>query len=200
MVVIRWGIGGVVLLATMALAGPAAAHSCAESVSLVAGTEAIASVRVTIGDQPSGEIRLEFDRSFEIGDDVGRPGWTVEVVGSSVTFTGGPLEAESCETFDIPVRAADAGTFRVHALQTLEGGEVVEHPPNGEVLLDANGPSLVVNHEGTPNPAFEQVIYVQPDEEERRARSGLLLATSLAFVAIAIVVVRRLNRSQAEHR
>lgn len=197
----RWLLRAVVAGAvTLGGASPAAAHSCAEPVTITAGVDTTVAVAVTVGDQPSGEIRFEFDRSFEIGDAVGRPGWTVEQLGSSVTFTGGPVEAEACEAFDIPVRATNAGTFRVRAFQTLEDGQVVEHPPNGDVLIDASGPSLVVNHEGTPNPAFEQVIYVQPGEEASNARSGLLLAASLGFVVIAVLVVRRLNRRQAEYR
>lgn len=161
---------------------------------LTTGADSTASVAVTVGDVAMDEVRLEFDPSFEIGADVRRPGWEVQVTESSVSFTGGALEPGACEIFEVPVRAATAGTFRVRAFQTLAGGPYVEHPANGDVFLNADGSSYVVDRSGPPNPAFEQVIYVEPGESQQSARAVLLVVSGLALGIVAVVLLRRRRR------
>ena len=196
-------VGGLVLAATSLVAGsaPALAHNCAEPVSLVQGVKTTVKVGVTVGDEPADELNLEFDDIFKIAKGVTRPGWVVQQEGSVIRFSKGKLEPATCMSFDVPVTAQSSGTFRVRAFQRLNGGLWSEHPPDGDVFMHADGSSTIVNHEGVPNPEFEQVLYVSGAGDTSSGVSWpLLLVTVGAVVAVVILLAPRRKRRRTTPR
>ena len=188
----RWlAIGGVIAAISVAGIDIATAHSCAEPVTIAQGQDTVVQVGVTVGDLPTTDITFEFP-GIEVTDVIDRRGWEVEQDGNSVRFTGGRLEAQVCDLFEVSIRARDAGAYRVRALQRLDDGQVVEHPPNGDLFPTADGSSfIVVDHAGPPNPAFEQVIYVTEREESSGRTTALLIVTAGAVVAGLLVLTPR---------
>ena len=174
---------------------PASAHSCAEAITVVEGQETEVQVGITVGEAPTDDIAFEFPDTIEIVEVVERRGWTGEQQGPFVRFSEGHLDIESCDVFDIVIRATEAGTFRVPAYQQLADGQIVQHPPDGDIILKPDGTSVVVDHQGPPNTDFEQIISVTEAAEESSARTILLIATAAALLVVAAVTVwRRLRR------
>jgi hypothetical protein len=172
----------------------AAAHSCAEPVTVVEGVDTEVQVGVTVGEMPTEEITFEFALSIEITRDVERRGWKVEQEPSTIRFTGGPLEPDTCVLFDVPIRANDPGTFRVRAFQLVGDRLYAEHPPDGDVFVQPDGSNVVVDHSGPPDPLFEQVIYVTAADDEEASLVPLLLTVATlaaAVIGLFVLVARR---------
>jgi hypothetical protein len=191
----RWTLLlGATLLAVAAGEGIARAHSCAEEVTVAEGVETTVEVGVTMGEVTPKDVTFEFPLSMEITDEVELRGWEVEQEESAIRFGGGEFEPESCKLFEVPIKANDDGTFRVRAIQRLEDDTLIEHPPNGDIIMEEDGTSIFVDHSGPPNTKFEQVITVTPGEESSGSRNVLLIATGLAGLAAAIYFVPRAGR------
>jgi hypothetical protein len=170
----------VILACGLFVGPPARAHACAEEDTLDAGTEATLGVAVTGHDVPAVGVTIFFDESFEIVDVEEPPGWSAEIDGTTVEYSGGEVPAIGCSLFDVVDRPTKSGTFRVRPILTLEDGTRVEHPPDGDIILQEDGSSVMVNRKGPPNPAVEQVVRVTGD-----AGGG---PSTLALVAIGMWV------------
>jgi hypothetical protein len=165
-------------------------------VTVVQGIETKVKIGVTVGDSPSDTVTFEFAEGFKITPNIQRRGWTVEQETDVIRFSGGELAAGSCEVFEVSIRAHDAGTFRVRAFQRLGGGQWSEHPPDGDVFLNPDGSSVVVNHEGPANAQFEQIVTVTPRADSAAGAPVLMLVvTTLAVLGgLAVVLTRRRRR------
>jgi hypothetical protein len=170
------------------------AHSCATAVTVAEGVDTDVQVGVTIGDLAATAVTFEFPESMEITRTVDRRGWTVQQEESTIRFSEGRLEPQSCELFTVPIRAKDEGTFRVRAFQLTEQDQWVEHPPNRDVFMQPDGSSVVVNHAGEPNELFEQIIHVTSHEDATGRRNALIIATVVIGVVAAIYFVPRAGR------
>jgi len=168
---------------------PALAHNCTEPVTIVQGELATVQVHVNVGDEGANEVNLEFDDGFTIRSGVSLAGWDVAQEQTAIRFSGGDLEPGACAQFDVPVKAKDSGVFRVRAFQRLKDGQWSEHPPDGDVFMDANGVGTAVNHEGVPNPIFEQVIYVTGSASASSGTSLPLLFGTAALVGATIILL-----------
>jgi hypothetical protein len=187
------GAGALVGLLTLS-ADPASAHSCAVPVTVEQGSDVPVEIAVTAGGEPSNEVTFWFEGPFEVVEVADVRGWVAEVDGASVRFTGGELAPEACVPFEMVVRGEEAGTFRVRAVQRLADGRTFEHPTEGDIFLDEQGQSVVVDRSGPPNPAFEQVVYVTEASGGSSARTVLLIGTALGGVIVLAVAVARTRR------
>jgi hypothetical protein len=170
----------------MAFAPPASAHSCAVPVHIVKDRDTQVNIGVTVGDLPVNGVKIEFSPSVQVKGLVQQRPWTVtQVDPTTVTFTGGRFDPNSCTTLPVVVRGTATGSFAVRALETQEGGSVVEHPGDGDIIPQADGSSIVVNHAATPNPAFEQVLYV--DATDSGASKPQILLAAIALPVLAAV-------------
>jgi hypothetical protein len=177
----------------------AGAHSCAEQLTVAQGADTPVSVGVTVGDVPTGDVTFEFADSFEITGVTERRGWESELDGQIVRFTGGPLDAGVCDVFEVSVAASEPGTFRVRAFQRIEGGQVTEHPSEGDVFMNADGTSVVVNRSGPPDPMFEQVISVtEAGSDSSGPRTALIIVTAGALLAAAVAFLPRRKRPRTK--
>jgi hypothetical protein len=161
---------------------PADAHNCAKPVTIPAGHDSPVDITVTIGDTSPSAITVRVPSSMTIVSAAAVPGWTIEQHASSVTYTGGATQPNGCAMFPLVVRA-DGGSYSVRAVQRLPSGDTVEHPANGDVFLNADGTSTVVDYSGPPNPAFEQVIFVTGSSS-----SGGVVRPIATGVAIGLVL------------
>jgi hypothetical protein len=192
---------GIAAVASVAADLPRAwAHSCAEPLVIAEGSETEVDVGVSVGDVPTEDVTFEFAPGFEVTDAPGLTGWEGEAADGAARFTGGRLDPQTCALFSVVVRADEPGTFRVRALQRLEGGEVVEHPPNGDLFAQPDGSVLQVNHAGPPNAAFEQVITVTAAGESSGAPIGLFAAMTAVGGVLWFAVSRRRNRRERARR
>lgn len=176
----------VIPVALVAGAGPASAHSCAETVTVVEDVPTDVTLTVTLEDLVPEAITLEFEYGlFEITEDVTKPGWRVEQEKDVIRFSEGELEANSCVTFDVPIKALEEGTYRVRAFQHVSETELVEVPAEGDAITLDDGSTVMVDREGPPNEAFDQIIVVTPGEEESSSRPWLI---ALAVVGVVGVI------------
>jgi hypothetical protein len=178
-------------------APPASAHSCARPVHIVKDRDTQVNVGVTVGDLAVNAVKIEFSPSVQVKGLVQQHPWTAtQVDPTTVTFTGGRFDPNSCTTLPIVVRGTATGSFAVRALETQDGGAVVEHPGDGDIIAMPDGSSIQVNHAGTPNPAFEQVLYVDATDSGASRPQILLAAIALpVLAAVGYFVFGRKPRS-----
>ena len=164
--VVRKGwMGAVLALAGAALsvvfASSASAHSCAQPVHVVHDRDTQVNVGVTVGDVPVNDVRIEFSKSVLVKQLVQQRGWAAEQLDEhTVRFSGGSLDPNVCATFPVKIRGTATGSFGVRAFETQADGAVTEHPADGDIFAMPDGSNITVDHTGPPNPAFEQVVYV----------------------------------------
>jgi hypothetical protein len=143
------------------------------------------------------DVTLQFGAGLQVKEVTKQTGWTIEQDGNSVHYTGGSLPANGCAQLTVTIRAADTGAYKVRALQRLDDGEVVEHPQDGDVIMQPDGSSLIVNHEGPPDPRFEQVINVKPGAYAFRISPVMVfMVVSLVVLALVFLDGRRRKRAQ----
>jgi hypothetical protein len=191
-------MGGVLALAgaalSVAFAPPASAHSCAQPVHVVHDRDTQVNVGVTVGDVAVNDVRIEFSNSVLVKQLVEQRGWTAQQLDDhTVRFSGGSLDPNVCATFPVVIRGTATGSFGVRAFETQTDGAVTEHPADGDVFVSADGSSITVDHAGPPNPAFEQVVYVDASDSGASTRVIVLAAAGLPLLAAAgyFVFVRR---------
>ena len=157
------GLAGVLAAGGVLLALPstsASAHSCATPVTLPAGRAVATTLAVTVGSVSTGDVTFQIPDTISVVDAPPVRGWEVERTDSSVRYVGGPLEPDSCVPFEMVLRGSQAGTGRVRVLQRLDDGSVTEHPAEGDIFVNEDGTSVVVDRSGPPNEFFEQIITV----------------------------------------
>jgi hypothetical protein len=186
--------GGVLLLG----AAPASAHSCAKAVTIAPGKETEVQVGVTVAEAPLA-ITLQFSPELVVKQPGEVPSLTVEHQGQQVQYQGN-IHADQCMLLPVTVRATGGGTYRVRALQSLPDGSVAEHPADGDVYVQPDGSTLLVNHEGPPNPAFEQVVYVKGGGGASSAPIFLLLGTFLVTIVAVAVLARKPRKSKGSSK
>jgi LPXTG-motif cell wall-anchored protein len=181
-------LGVVVVLVGTALsvvfAAPAVAHSCAQPVHIPPDRATQVPIGVTVGDVPVHDVKVQFANSVQVTQVVQQRGWTVEQLDpTTVHFSGGTLDPNTCATFPIVVRSSVAGTFAVRAFETQADGSLVEHPAEGDIFAQPDGSTVVVRHGGPPNPLFEQVVYV--DAKNTGVSTGGIVLAAVALPALA---------------
>jgi hypothetical protein len=184
----------VVALVGVTGTAPASAHSCAVPVTVKRGAETQIQVGVTVGNVPTSDITFQFQPGLTVTRTVRSHGWTVTKDGQDVHYTGGKLDAQICTTFPVYVRASAEGSYRVRAFQKADDGTTAEHPPDGDLFLQPDGSSVLVNHEGPPNPAFEQVVYATASGAGSGSGATVLIlvaATAVVIVGDLVLVARR---------
>jgi hypothetical protein len=62
------------------------------------------------------------------------------------------------------------------------------------VFIQPDGSSLLVNHEGPPNPAFEQVVYVKAGGTSGSSAPIFLLLGTFVLTVLAVVLLTRKPR------
>ena len=190
----RRGIGGLAIAgALLALeSAPAEAHSCATPVTIPAGRPVATTLAVTVGSLPTSDITFQLPDTIEVVDVPAARGWEVEHTESTVRYVGGQLDPDVCVPFEMTLRGSQAGTGRVRVFQRLADGSVAEHPAEGDIFLNEEGVSVVVNRSGPPNELFEQIITVTGTAPEPGASAGPLVAASvLAAIGASVWWWRR---------
>lgn len=189
------GLGLLVACAAVADVQTAGAHSCAQPVTVVQGQETTVQIGITVGDEGADSVTFEFGPGFKLTPHIQRRGWTVEQETDVIRFSDGRLEPNTCELFDVSLRAGEAGTFRVRAFQRLGAGDWTEHPPNGDVFIQPDGSNLVVNHDGPPNSKFEQIVTVTASSDDAGAPTAIFVVAGLAaLVVVALLLPLRGSR------
>jgi hypothetical protein len=141
-------------------------------------------IGVTVGNVAVHEVRIEFSESVLVKQIVQQTGWTVEQLDShNVRFSGGSLDPNECSTFPVVIRGTRTGSFGVRAYETQEDGAVTEHPADGDLFALPDGSTVIVDHAGPPNPAFEQVVYV--DATDSGAPMGEIIAAAAGLPLLA---------------
>lgn len=163
--------------------GRAAAHSCAEPVTIQAGREVTVRLAVTVGLLPTDDVTFRLPDDIEVVAAADVRGWEVERTARTVRYQGGPLDPDACVPFEMVLRATEPGLRRVRVLQRLADGSVVEHPAEGDIYLDEEGTGVAVDRTGIPNPAFEQVIEVTETPATSSAAGVVLVASALLGLA-----------------
>ncbi len=177
---------GVLAVSGVVFAPAASAHSCAVPVHVVKGRDTQVNVGVTVGDLPVNAVKIQFSPSVQVKNVVQQRPWTAtQVDPTTVMFTGGQFDPQSCTTVPIVVQGTATGSFAVRAFETQSDGSVVEHPGDGDMIANPDGSTTQVNHEGTPNPAFEEVLYV--DAKDSGASTPQILLAAIALPALAVV-------------
>lgn len=182
-------VGGVVVgLSSTA----ASAHSCATPVTLPAGRAVTTTLAVTVGSLPTGDITFHLPDTISVLDASPVRGWEIERTESTVRYVGGPLEPDVCVPFEMVLRGSEEGTGRVRVFQRLDDGSEVEHPAEGDMFLDDEGRSVVVNRSGPPNERFEQIITVTGAAPAPGSSAGPVLgATAVAALGAGLWWWRR---------
>ncbi|MBM3671511.1 MAG: DUF1775 domain-containing protein [Actinobacteria bacterium] len=104
----RWWFTPVIALALLALlAVPAAAHIEAEPNRVEPGESATVGFLVEHGcdDSPTIKVTLKVPKGVKDVEPVEKEGWRDDVDGRTVEFEGGPLDAETPDTFSISFTA-----------------------------------------------------------------------------------------------
>jgi hypothetical protein len=186
-------------LAIVVTATPAAAHSCAQPVRVVTDRDTEVRVSATSGDVRVNQVTFQFSKSVQVKAPGQQAGWTAEQIdASSVRFSGGTLDPNTCAAFPVTIRATKAGSFAVRAFLQQEDGALVEHPANGDIIQQPDGSAVVVDYAAPPNPLFEQVIFA--DDNDSGASKIAIIAAAAALPVLAFVGYRLFGRSAARRR
>lgn len=122
---------------SLSLAAPAFAHVDADPLAVQAGTSATVGFTIEHGcdSSPTTGLKMQFPAGYTAIAPVDKAGWTASVAGNVVTFTGGPLDATTKDSFSVKVTApADASTTYVPIVQTCVKGELdwITIPQDGQ--------------------------------------------------------------------
>jgi hypothetical protein len=172
--------------------GTASAHSCAKPVTISSDKKTEIQVGVTMAEAPIA-ITLQFAPEVVVTKPGKVPGLRIEPQGQQVQYEG-DFHADQCILLPVEVRGTAAGTYRVRALQAMPDGTETEHPADGDIFIQPDGSSLQVNHEGPPNPAFEQVVYVKASGTSGSSAPIFLLLGTFVVTVLAVVLLTRRPR------
>lgn len=126
---------------TLAVSAPAWAHVTVAPEEVAAGDYETLTVSVpTEKEVPTTEIRVEVPKGFLLSGVQPVPGWEHEFeedggVVTAVTFSGGKIRPREFQQFLVQAQAPEEpGEYQWKAIQTYEGGSVVEWtgPPDSE--------------------------------------------------------------------
>jgi periplasmic copper chaperone A len=148
-------------------AGVASAHIDPDPIAMQAGRSATVAFKVEHGCDGSPTMSMKFEIPAGVTDAVGveKEGWTSTVTGNVLEFTGGPLDPEQEDHFDITFTAPTAaGEIHFPVIQTCEVGELawIEIPAEGAAEPERPAPTIKVT-EGAPTP---EDLTPAPEEEE----------------------------------
>jgi uncharacterized protein YcnI len=163
--------------ASLALAPSAGAHVEPSATEVPAGSQATVDFTVQHGCDGSDTTKVEFQVPEEITDvaPVDKDGWETSASGRVVTFEGGPLDAETEDTFAVTFTApAEVGaSLAFPFVQTCEEGSIDWI----QLEEDAERPApIVIVGDADPNAP-------QPTEPETEPEAGDDAATTTAPAA-----------------
>jgi hypothetical protein len=180
---------------------PSPARYCAQAATIPVDKDSLVKVAVTVGDVAPTDVKITFAEGIDVKQAFAVPGWTAKQLdSSSVVFSGGQAAPNECLEFPIMVHPTSSGTFAARAFQTTPSGETVERPENGEILLNRDGSSVVVNYGAPPNPVYEQVIYVTSDGSSFLQSPLAAVLAAVVVVGIAALIIRRWTPKQKPSR
>lgn len=112
----------VALLATLAAARPAPAHSCATPVRIEPGQPATVNIGVAAEEAPVVSVEVEVPEGFQLDRVLDAAGWTSTREVSVVRFTGGKIPPFGCAYFGVAGTAARKSTLAFPLTVGMEGG------------------------------------------------------------------------------
>jgi Domain of unkown function (DUF1775) len=124
----RFGIGGLVSVVMLALAGGAGAHADLTPASLETGgsTRIVARIPNEREGQETTRLTLTFPAGFTIGGAEPSGDWTPQVDGNSVTWTGGRISGAAVVAFALTVKPSlPPGTQEIRLEQGYDDGGTV---------------------------------------------------------------------------
>jgi uncharacterized protein YcnI len=147
-------------------AGVASAHIDPDPAAVEAGTPATVGFGVEHGCEGSPTIALDIELPEELTDTepVAKPGWEATIDGRVLTFSGGPLDADTPDTFSITFTAPTTpGTLLFPTVQKCTDGEIawIAVAAEGEPEPEHPAPQLLV----TAGPPTSEEL-APPEEEE----------------------------------
>ena len=146
-------------------AGVASAHIDPDPAAVEAGTSATVGFGVEHGCEESPTIALDIELPEELTDaePVAKPGWEATIEGRVLTFSGGPLDADTPDTFSITFTAPTTpGTLLFPTVQKCTEGEIawIAVAAEGEPEPEHPAPQLLV----TAGPPTSEDL-APPDDE-----------------------------------
>ena len=153
--------------AALLLAGTASAHIDPDPIAVQAATSNTVSFGVEHGceESPTTELQIQIPAAVADAQPVDKDGWTASVDGQVVTFTGGPLAADTPDDFAISFTAPTAaGSIDFPIVQICEVGQLdwIETPVEGAAEPEHPAPSVLVTAEAPTDAELTPA----PEEEE----------------------------------
>ena len=135
-------------------AGPALAHIHPDPGAVAAGSSATVGFGVEHGcdGSPTVEVAIQLPDGFTDVAAVDKDGWTAAVAGQVVTYSGGSLDAETADSFEVAFTApAEPGDYGIPLVQTCVAGELawIEQIVEGAAEPERPAPVLAVT-DGEP--------------------------------------------------
>ena len=148
-------------------AGTASAHIDPDPIAVQAATSNTVSFGVEHGceESPTTELQIQIPAAVADAQPAEKDGWTASVDGQVVTFTGGPLAADTPDDFAITFTAPTAaGPIDFPIVQICEVGQLdwIETPVEGAAEPEHPAPSVLVTAEAPTDAELTPA----PEEEE----------------------------------
>jgi uncharacterized protein YcnI len=178
-------VGGPALVATIAVlvvgAGTVSAHIDPDPAAVEAGTAATVAFGVEHGCLESPTIALDIELPEQLTDvaPVAKPGWDATIEGRVLTFSGGPLDADTADSFSITFTAPTTpGTLLFPTVQKCTDGETawIAVAAEGQPEPEHPAPALKV----TAGPPTAEDLAPPADDEEAAAGPDTTLADTPA--------------------
>jgi len=148
-------------------AGTVSAHIDPDPIAVQAATSNTVSFGVEHGceESPTTELQIQIPAAVADAQPAEKDGWTASVDGQVVTFTGGPLAADTPDDFAITFTAPTAaGSIDFPIVQICEVGQLdwIETPVEGAAEPEHPAPSVLVTAEAPTDAELTPA----PEEEE----------------------------------
>lgn len=160
-------------------AGVASAHIDPDPPAVEAGTTATVGFGAEHGCAASPTVALDIELPEELTDvtPVAKPGWDAVIDGRVLTFSGGPLDADTAESFSITFTApATPTTLLFPTVQKCTDGEIawIAVAAEGQPEPEHPAPALKV----TAGPPTSEDLAPPDDEEEADAAADTTLTVT----------------------
>jgi uncharacterized protein YcnI len=212
-------VAGLVGGAFLFVQGTALAHIESDPGAVEAGKTATVGFVVEHGCEGSPTVELRFQVPAEVtqAQPVDKAGWTTAVDDRVVSFSGGSLDPETTDTFEIEfVAPSEPGTIYFPVVQRCEDGETswIEIPTSDATELDLPAPAVEVtagpptsdevadghdegdgnaHHEAEPTEEVADAAEDTESEGSGGVSGGLIAAGVIAVVVVGgtVLLVRR---------
>src|SRR6478735_8081024 len=166
-------------------AGSASAHIDPDPIAVQAATSNTVSFGVEHGceESPTTELQIQIPAAVADAQPAEKDGWTASVDGQVVTFTGGPLAADTPDDFAITFTAPTAaGPIDFPIVQICEVGQLdwIETPVEGAAEPEHPAPSVLVTAEA---PTGAELTPAREEEEGEEATADTAAPTDSAATA-----------------